>query len=91
MTRGASPPITPDGASMSHPGRHVVDRAGQVRQKPARGLEGLFLGVDSMIDGAAAKLDCPAAEFLFGAWFAQPLHDRGPGDKHGGNFFIAGI
>ena len=38
-----------------------------------------------MVDGATAQLDLPAAEFLLGAWFAQPFHHRRPGNKHSGD------
>ncbi len=59
-----------------------MDRAGQVGQEPPSGFERLVLGIDGMVDGAAAQLDLPAAEFLLGAWFAQPFHHRRAGDEH---------
>src|SRR5580692_9166871 len=60
--------------------RYFVDRRGKIGQKPARHGERVILGIDRFIDGATAKLDLPAAEFLLGARLAQSLDDRGTGD-----------
>ena len=67
------------------PRRHVVNRTRQIGQEPPRGLERVLLGVDRVIDGAAAHLDRPATEFLFGAGLAQALHHRRAGDEDGGD------
>ena len=39
----------------AHPRRHVVDRAGQIRQEPPRRVERVFLGIDRMVHRAAAQ------------------------------------
>ena len=70
----------------AHPRRHVMDRARQIGQEPPGGVERLFLGIDRVIDGAAAQLDLPAAEFLLGARLAQPFDDRRAGDEDRGDF-----
>ena len=67
---------------VAHARGHVPDRAGQIRQEAARGVERLLLGVHRVIDRAAGDLHVPAAELLLGARLAQPLHHRRAGDEH---------
>lgn len=64
--------------------RQLVHRGRQVRQEAPRAGEGLFLGVDGMIDRAGAGLDVGAAELLLREVLPQRLHHRRPRDEHRG-------
>jgi hypothetical protein len=67
--------------------RQLPDRRRQIGQEFARALEGLFLRVDRIVDGARRDLHLVAAELLLGALLAEPIHHWRTGDEHGGLLF----
>jgi hypothetical protein len=65
--------------------RDLVNRWREVREKTPGGGKGFLLAVGRMVDGAAAGLDFPAAQFEpVELLLAERVDHRGPGDEEGG-------